>query len=72
MTVTETRWHKVRCDCWLVTAAAASAGVPDGRTIGIEFPGCSALPAWCRLRQSERWFNLDRILAVEPVEASET
>ncbi|MFL6111635.1 MAG: helicase-associated domain-containing protein [Catenulispora sp.] len=37
------------------------------RTIeNIELAGGSALLAWCRLRQAERWFNLDRILTVEP------
>lgn len=37
------------------------------RTIdNIELAGGSALLAWCGLRQAERWFNLDRILTVEP------
>ncbi|WP_194899202.1 helicase-associated domain-containing protein [Catenulispora pinisilvae] len=42
-------------------------GGTSTRTIeNIQLAGGSALLAWCRLRQDERWFNLDRILTVEP------
>jgi hypothetical protein len=42
-------------------------GNPSSRTIdNIELSGGSLL-AWCRLREDERWFNLKRITAVEPV-----
>jgi predicted DNA-binding transcriptional regulator YafY len=41
-------------------------GNPSNRTIdNIELTGGSLL-AWCRLREDERWFNLKRIIAVEP------
>jgi len=41
-------------------------GNPSNRTIdNIELTGGSLL-AWCRLREDERWFNLKRIVAVEP------
>ncbi|NUR61395.1 MAG: hypothetical protein HOV87_22445 [Catenulispora sp.] len=42
-------------------------GGASSRTIeNIQLAGGSALLAWCRLREAERWFNLDRILAAEP------
>jgi hypothetical protein len=43
-------------------------GNPSNRTIdNIELTGGSLL-AWCRLREDERWFNLKRIIAVEPAD----
>lgn len=46
-------------------------GGASTRTIeNIQLTGSSALLAWCRLRKAERWFNLDRILTVEPDEAN--
>lgn len=45
-------------------------GNPSNRTIdNIELTGGSLL-AWCRLRDGERWFNLKRIIAVEPANLS--
>jgi len=42
------------------------AGNPSSRTLDdLELTGSSLL-AWCRLRDDQRWFNLQRILAVEP------
>jgi hypothetical protein len=42
------------------------AGNPSSRTLDdLELTGGSLL-AWCRLRDDQRWFNLQRILAVEP------
>jgi hypothetical protein len=42
------------------------AGNPSSRTLeDLELTGSSLL-AWCRLREDQRWFNLQRILAVEP------
>ncbi|BCB84245.1 WYL domain-containing protein [Phytohabitans suffuscus] len=41
-------------------------GNSSRRTIdNIDLTGGSLL-AWCRLREDERWFNLRRIIAVEP------
>ncbi|WP_173040909.1 helicase-associated domain-containing protein [Phytohabitans flavus] len=43
-------------------------GNPSNRTIdNIELTDGSLL-AWCRLREDERWFNLKRIIAVEPAD----
>lgn len=42
------------------------AGNPSRRTLdNLELAG-SSLWAWCRLREDQRWFNLQRIVAVEP------
>jgi hypothetical protein len=42
-------------------------GNPSSRVIGdLELSG-TALSAWCRLRDDHRWFNLGRIIGVEPV-----